>query len=264
MTEIREQYESEEVIRSGKELSFKKTKKALAKAVKNKETMIIAGREITDPTAALARLESVELLLKNIKVYYPDAPIEIRKNDIYFQKFEHDEAMGEATDNKVFLDSIILMHPIERILHLVLHESLHKQGNVPNDALIEGYLKTCGIISDGLEVTEEYKTAQEKFYLLMQRMTAEGEDLKDTVIFVSQLYFNEKYSDIYKLYLDKTIGKTFTEETDLFWDVFPELDVYGDREGFVDNKPVTIPETANLVESARKNVDDTFKGFNGS
>ena len=112
------------------------------------ELDIAQGKTMAETKAALAEnnpevAKNLERVLKIVGRY-----LNFDENDIYFKNFSGD-TVGEATRKGVIIDPIMLMHPANRLAHVLIHEILHAKGDVENDGLVEACTKTL-LESSGL------------------------------------------------------------------------------------------------------------------
>ncbi len=209
----------------------KRVEKAFKKAGNSKEPVKIADVQITDPAQAYANLQKA---LSVVQGHF-----KLDKNDLYFQQLEG-ETVGEAMgDGSIKIDPIMLMHPVNRLAHVIMHELAHKGGDIENDAVVEAYtrqlLKASGMAVEGeqgLQVTQKYNTALENFHEFARRVS-DGKEISKTVQDIYALYYSGNYESIYELYNDRymnglKIDKEKDQAFDFFAEVFPELEVHND------------------------------------
>ena len=219
-----------------REKTSKRVEKALKKASKTGESVPVSGVEISDPVQAYKNLQAALSHVENMTGF--------TGKDLYFAKFEG-KTVGEAREGKVIIDPIMLMHPVHRLAHVIVHEYCH--GNdVENEGLVEArtraLMQKSGLVieeGDELKTTEAYDAAVANFYEFVEKV-ADGKDISAVVEEVYQLYYSGNYEAIYELYEKEWLnGLKSDEESDkefeFFETVFPELKInrdglYGTRE----------------------------------
>jgi tetratricopeptide (TPR) repeat protein len=213
-------------IASARAEGSKRVEKTLKKGAKTGEAVTVAQVEIVDPEKAR---ENLDRALKIVQRYIP-----FDEKDLYFKQFPGN-IVGEEVEGKIYADPIMLMHPAERIAHLLLHEFGHV--DVDNEAVVEAYtrelLKDAALISgegSSLKVTEKYEVALKSYYEYCKRISG-TEDLSYAIKATYDSYKAENYEEIYERYEEAYINNFETEEEKdeafkLFEEVFPELKVY--------------------------------------
>ena len=153
--------------------------------------------------------------------------------DLYFKMFEG-ETVGEAKEGKVIIDPIMLMHPVHRLAHVIVHEYCH--GNdVENEGLVEArtraLMEKSGLLIEGdeLKTTEAYDVAVANFYNFANRV-ADGKDIPAVVEKIYGLYYSGNYEAIYEMYEKRYMNGLKNDEErneafEFFETVFPELAV---------------------------------------
>lgn len=207
-----------------REKTSKRVEKALKKASKTGESVPVSGVKISDPVQAYRNLQAALSHVENMTGF--------TGKDLYFAKFEG-KTVGEAREGKIIIDPIMLMHPVHRLAHVIVHEYCH--GNdVENEGLVEArtraLMQKSGLLVEGdeLKTTEAYDAAVANFYEFVEKV-ADGKDISAVVEEVYQLYYSGNYEAIYEMYEKKCMdGKKSDEERDkafeLFEIVFPELE----------------------------------------
>lgn len=201
----------------------KRVEKALKKASKTGESVFVSGVKISGPVRAYKNLQVALSHVENMTGF--------TGKDLYFAKFEG-ETVGEAREGKVIIDPIMLMHPVHRLAHVIVHEYCH--GNdVENEGLVEArtraLMQKSGLLieeGDELKTTEAYDAAVANFYEFVEKV-ADGKDISAVVEKVYQLYYSGNYEAIYEMYEEKCMDGKSDEEKDkefeFFETVFPEL-----------------------------------------
>lgn len=209
----------------------KRVEKALKKSGNSKEPVKVADVEIQAPAQAYDNLQkALNVVQRHFK---------LDKNDLYFQQLEG-ETVGEAmSDGSIKIDPIMLMHPVNRLAHVIMHELAHKGGKIENDGVVEAYtrqlLKASGMAvegADGLQTTQKYNVALENFHEFARRVS-DGKEISKTIQDIYALYYSGNYESIYELYHDKYMNglkddKEKDQAFDFFAEVFPELEVHND------------------------------------
>jgi len=198
----------------------------LRSASESGESATIEGRVFDNPAMAL---ENIQRVLAVLEQFLP-----FSKDDIYFKSFGGD-TLGESSEGRVEADPIMLMHPFNRLAHVLFHEISHSGDDVENEALVEerarALLRAAGLVDDDLQFTDAYSSALEKFREFADRVR-EDKSLDETIEEVYQLYYSGKYEEVYRLYKVRYIDRLASEKEqdkafDLFAEVFPELEVKG-------------------------------------
>lgn len=202
---------------------------ALEKATAAKEDgkatsapLMIANVEIPDPKTTLKNLE--EALSMIPACVRPDP------NDLFFKSLPG-KAVGEATREGENVDPIMLLHPANRLAHVIAHESAHKKLQVPNEGLVERYLRAIGVVDDGhadaAKTTPKYDRALAGFSDFLTKM-AKGGNNDAIAIEVYNLYYKSDYHAILEMYRKLHVDTLAPAEKDkaeaFFWEVFPELE----------------------------------------
>jgi|GEM_PF-1637553 len=200
---------------------------AIKKEDESAEPLIIANVEIPDPKSTLKNLEeALDLLPACVR---PDP------KDLFFKSLPGN-AVGESTREGTNVDPIMLLHPARRLAHVIAHESAHKNLKVPNEGLVEVYLRAIGVVDDGhadaAKTTPKYDKALAGFSDFLTRM-AKGGNTDAIAKEVYNLYYKNDYGKIYEMYNRMHVNTLPPAEQDdaveFFWEVFPELEY--DRKG---------------------------------
>lgn len=211
--------------------SFESVLKTMRKATEHsarsavtpdKVPFIVADLEIPDPNAALKNMEEAFRLLPECVKPKPD--------DVFFKSLPGNK-VGESTKEGAKIDPMMLLHPAHRLAHVIAHETAHRKNTVPNEGLVEGYLRAVGVVDTGKDgepkTTEKYNVALMGFSEFLERISG-GQDPKSMAIEIYNLYYKGDYEKIYKMYMKHVRTLTHGRERDqavrLFWDVFPELE----------------------------------------
>ncbi len=205
-------------------LGFKNVFAILDKAFDDSDrskSVTISDVEIPNPDAALKNLqEALKLLPACVK---PDP------NDVFFQSLPGNK-VGEASAEGTKIDPIMLLHPAHRLAHVIAHETAHRKNTVPNEGLVEVYLRAIGVVEDGPDgpkATEKYDKALAEFSDFLSRMSKGGNS--DAIAKeVYNLYYKCEYGKIYEMYNKMHVETLPTGEKDaavkFFWEIFPELE----------------------------------------
>ncbi len=195
----------------------------MKKNSKTGESVSVSDVEISDPARAYRNLQAALSHVENMTGF--------TGKDLYFAKFEG-KTVGEAREGKIIIDPIMLMHPVHRLAHVIVHEYCH--GNdVENEGLVEArtraLMQKSGLLIEGdeLKTTEAYDVAVANFYEFVEKV-ANGKDISAVVEEVYQLYYSGNYEAIYEMYEEKWLDglesdKKSDEEFEFFKTVFPEL-----------------------------------------
>ncbi|MBI2634729.1 hypothetical protein HYW82_03630 [Candidatus Peregrinibacteria bacterium] len=97
----------------------------------------VGGKEIVDPEQASQNLNRA---LAMVKAKIGD-DVEIDLGDIYFQVFDGN-VVGESKEDGTFVDPIMLMHPVMRLVHVLAHELAHRKNEIQNEALVEAFVES--------------------------------------------------------------------------------------------------------------------------
>ncbi|MFH1284547.1 MAG: hypothetical protein ABIH78_03090 [Candidatus Peregrinibacteria bacterium] len=180
----------------------------------------VAGLKMNDPKQAYENYKFAFDYLKN--------NLGISMEDVYFKQFSGD-VVGESTSAGIEIDPILLMHPAMRLVYAIAHESGHSRGKVDNEGLVEAYVKYVkgiDLMGDDLVKTERYDTAEKNFYEFVERVS-DGAEIKATVEKIYELYYSQKYEEIYELYDEKYLKGLPEDERveafDFFFETFPEF-----------------------------------------
>lgn len=214
-------------------------KKALKKASGRGESVTVAGVEGIDPEAALKNLE--------VALKYVKKMVHFSEGDLYFTKFGGQTVGEHRGGKKVAVDAIMLMHPAQRLAHVIVHEYCH--GNdVENEGLVEARTKALldksGLLieGDGVETTEKYDVALANFYEFARRV-GEGRDMAEVIEEIYNLYYSGNYESIYEMYEKKYMDGLKSDEERIkaledFEAVFPELSVQ--KDGWFEPKEIPL------------------------
>ncbi|MDP2643186.1 MAG: hypothetical protein Q8P62_05075 [Candidatus Peregrinibacteria bacterium] len=196
------------------------------------ELLVIENVEIPDPAAAFKNLEEALKLLPTC--------VKPNLNDTYFKSFPG-QKVGESTAEGAKIDPIMLLHPARRLAHVIAHETAHKKNTVPNEGLVEVYLRAIGLVEDGEDgpkTTVKYDKALAGFSEFLKKMS-KGENSKNIAVEVYNLYYKGEYGKIYEMYnkmhVEKLSPAEQDEEVKFFWEVFPELEY--DKKAQTQHKP---------------------------
>lgn len=179
----------------------------------------IAGQQVVEPLKAYNKLQDA---LKLVKGYF-GKNLKIDLNDIQFRKF-HGDMVGESTKDGTYVDPIMLMHPGVRLAHVIAHELAHRNKEVMNEGLVEGYVHMFFGHDDA---EHGYEEAVAKFGQFARRFNKK-KGVKKSTERIYELYYSGRYEQIYKEYAKNHIDGLKNEgEKDrafeLFREVFPEL-----------------------------------------
>ncbi|PIZ76796.1 hypothetical protein COY05_00095 [Candidatus Peregrinibacteria bacterium CG_4_10_14_0_2_um_filter_38_24] len=194
--------------------------------------VVIGDVEMPDPQAALKNLgEALNLLPA------------FMKPDLKYASFKSlpGQKVGESTAEGAKIDPIMLLHPACRLAHVIAHETAHNKNNVPNEGLVEGYLRAIGVVEDGEDgpkTTVKYDKALAGFFEFLKKMSKEG-DSNTIAVEVYNLYYKGEYGKIYdmynKLHVEKLSPAEQNDAVKFFWEVFPELEY--DKKAQTQHKP---------------------------
>ncbi len=201
----------------------------------------IAPEQVKDPQQAYENLRTALEMLER--------KLPIRADDIYFEKLPG-SAVGETTHKGIAVDHIMLMHPAARLAHVIAHEWAHAGGHIQNEGLVEQYIRVLGFADDGLNVTDKYTKALEDFNEFVARVSPTGAADPQTVEKVYELYYGNRFNDLYELYEEnywsvKGTAKERDEAEAFFWQVFPELDYSDTGETEPKKREALYPDYAN-------------------
>lgn len=184
-----------------------------------KKKVDIAGQTV-NPEKAYANLQEALGLVKQ----HFGKTLKIDLNDIQFRQF-HGNLVGESTEKGTFVDPAMLMHPAMRLAHVIAHELAHKNKDITNEAVVEGFVHLF-FGHDGAE--HVYEKAVEGFEEFAKRFDKNG-DVKAGTEKVYKLYYKGNFEKIYEGYEENYMNglETIAEKQkafELFKEVFPELD----------------------------------------
>ncbi len=209
----------------GREMTYKQVAEILKNAGERNIEAEIDGLNFPNPLEVYYRMEGVLNQINTV--------LGADSNDLYFTKFEGN-VVGQAENGRVKVDLIMLLHPRSRLAHVIGHEFAHapdKMEGIPNEGLVEAYLKAIGLADNEANKTERYDLALENFYEFVKRIKREKER-DETVIEIYKLYYNDDYEGIFQLYkkryIDELIGDNEKQKAyEFFRTVFPELECDG-------------------------------------
>lgn len=185
----------------------------------------VGGREIADREKAAANLNHA-LALVNSKL---GGRVKINLDDIHFKVLEGN-IIGESTENGTFIDPIMLMHPVMRLVHVLAHELAHQENEIQNEALVEWFVESVFGESD---LEHGYEQGTE----LMREFAAQFDpngDAESGVKKIYELYADEKFEEIYLQFIERAPQNELDEVFNFFQKVFPELEYAGQRPGYFD------------------------------
>jgi len=198
-----------------------KVEKGLKKA-KNQPVEIM-GQTVDYPGEAWENFQAAYEMVKEV--------LPIKKKDIYFTSFE-DSKVGLSTPEGVYIDAVVLMHPVSRIAHILGHEFAHRKKRflrkteiIHNEAIVEEKIRLLGL-GGKMELSDNYKKMMGSFSEFINRV--QGDEEKDVVIKkIVDWYYKGKTSKIYNLYKRIYVKKLPKEEQDnaiefYYNDVFPD------------------------------------------
>ena len=124
------------------------------------------------------------------------------------------------------------MHPGARRAHVITHELARQKNEIQNEGLVEAFAETF-FQNTGVEHSYDIDVANlEKF----AENSNPGLSREEAVRKIYDLYYQEKYEDIYQEYINNQENKD--EAHNFFTLVFPELDISKEgKEGEFDVKP---------------------------
>ncbi len=201
---------------------------ALEKATTAKENdeaaapLMIANVEIPDPESTLKNLEEALSLIP--------ACVRPDPKDLFFKSLPGN-AVGESTKEGTNVDPIMLLHPARRLAHVIGHEAAHRNLKVPNEGLVEVYLRAIGLVDDGhadaAKTTPKYDAALAGFSEFLTKMAKDG-NTDAVAVEVYNLYYKSDYGKIYEMYNRMHVSTLPPAEQDgavkFFWEIFPELE----------------------------------------
>jgi len=213
---------------------FDALQKAVDKRGKTTEPVVIANIEIPDPKAALENMQEALRLLPSC--LRPDL------NDVFFKSLPGNK-VGESLAEGAKIDPIMLLHPAHRIAHVIAHELAHHRNTVPNEGLVEMYLRAIGVVDEDkngeTKTTEKYDKALSGFSKFLGMMS-KGGDQNAMAKEIYNLYYKGEYGRIYETYNQMYVETLPTGQRDdaakFFWEVFPELEY--DQKGQTKHQPL--------------------------
>lgn len=183
----------------------------------------VGGMEIHDPEKAAANLNRA---LGLVQSKLGDR-VKINLNDVHFRVLEGN-IIGESKENGTYIDPIMLMHPVMRLVHVLAHELAHQENEIQNEALVEAFVESVFGESD---LDHDYEEGTRLFREFAEKFDANG-DTDTGAKKIYELYAAEKYEEIYGQFMANVPEAQRDEAFSFFQKVFPELEYAGDRPGY--------------------------------
>ncbi|MEK7672267.1 MAG: hypothetical protein AAB373_00125 [Patescibacteria group bacterium] len=195
----------------------------------NIDQVEIAGVKVEDPVKAYENLEGA---LKVVEGYFGSRH-DIKLEEIHFEKLPGNQ-VGEAKEDGIYIDPVMMMHPMRRLAHVMAHEFAHDKKNIMNEQLTESYVELWFKGEGDEDIEHGYEKAMESFKEFAEVFDKNG-DLQKGILRIYDLYYKHDFHTLYKEFEVNHLNKLETEEKKdeaftLFQTAFPELSYVADEE----------------------------------
>jgi hypothetical protein len=150
----------------------------------------------------------MEIALATAKEHFQITP-----DDIYFKSFPGN-IVGESSSEGIGIDPVMSLHPIARMIRLLIHELGHDWGRIQNEPLVDLFADALGY-EEGGGASEKFEKTKVIFSQFIKTIS-DGRPAVEVIKEVYHLYYTDQFEKIYEL--AEAHG-----QADFFWDVFPEL-----------------------------------------